>query len=107
KRMAALQVEADFNLTSNVATGAYPISRMPLGTPEVKKRLKPDLEDRALNLIPHPDRAEAVADILGNVSLQYLLEAGVRVMLGTDGSGVEHSDIAREYVYATGLIDFW
>ena len=45
--------------------------------------------------------------ILGDASLKYLLEARVRCLLGTDADGVEHSDIVKEYAYATSLMAYW
>ena len=47
------------------------------------------------------------AEILSNHALKYMLQAGVRTLLGTDGGGVEHSDIAREYMLAKELVRYW
>ena len=110
-------VEADVNLESNVATGAYPLSRMPLGAPvilrdEVDPLLSNPEANFALNdllriLIQNPDDQLQVGSILGNVSLKFLLESHVRCLLGTDADGVEHSDIVKEYQYASALIAYW
>ncbi len=110
-------VEADVNLESNVATGAYPISRMPLGRSavmrdEVAPLLANEETNFALNdllgvLVKDPNDELAVGSILGNASLKYLLERHVRCLLGTDAAGVEHSDIVKEYEYASALIAYW
>ncbi len=109
-------VEADVNLESNVATGAYPIARMPLGAATIDSRIAPlarnpatnfELNDLLGTLVSNPADSGQVGDVLGNVSLKYLLEARVRCILGTDADGVEHSDIVREYEYASSLIAYW
>ncbi len=111
------RVEADVNLESNVATGAYPISRMPLGAPAIlKDDIDPivgnvatnfELNDLLAVLVKDPSDVDRVGAILGNASLKYLLEARVRCLLGTDADGVEHSDIVKEYRYAASLIAYW
>lgn len=115
EKMAGEQLEADVNLDSNIATNAYPLSRMPASV-EVKERAalelgKPDTNLQVNNFpaftIPDPDDAKAVGDILGDSSLKYLLMAHVRVLLGSDSGGVEHSGMAREYKLGTSLIKFW
>ncbi len=110
-------IEADVNLESNVATGAYPISRMPLGAPTVMRddlnpRLGNEETNFALNdllgvLVKDPSDELQVGTILGNASLKFLLENHVRCLLGTDADGVEHSDIVKEYRYASALIAYW
>ncbi len=110
-------VEADVNLESNVATGAYPISRMPLGGAKIlTDEIDPVAENPATNfelnnllgtLVSDPGNVSQVGGILGDASLKYLLEARVRCLLGTDADGVEHSDIVKEYAYAASLIAYW
>jgi hypothetical protein len=109
-------VEADVNLESNVATGAYPISRMPLGAAAVADAIDPIARNPATNfelnnllgtLVKDPADVAQVGGILGNASLKYLLEARVRCLLGTDADGVEHSDLPKEYEYAASLITYW
>ncbi|HEY1655091.1 MAG TPA: hypothetical protein VGF86_08270 [Candidatus Tumulicola sp.] len=110
-------IEADVNLESNVATGAYPIARMPLGPAAVMRADVTPLiagEDTnfALNdlldvLVKDPASPPQTGAILGNSSLEYLLENHVRCLLGTDAGGVEHSDIVKEYAYASSLIAYW
>ncbi len=110
-------VEADVSLESNVATGAYPISRMPLGRAAVMDEfVSPLLRSEGTNfelndllrmLVSNPDDELSVGSILGNASLKFLLERRVRCLLGTDAAGVEHSDIAKEYEYAGSLIAYW
>lgn len=110
-------VEADVNLESNVATGAYPIARMPLGAATIlADRIDPlaqnpvtnfELNDLLGTLVKDPTDPSQVGDILGNAALKHLLEAHVRCLLGTDADGVEHSDIVKEYDYADSLIAYW
>jgi len=110
-------VEADVNLESNVATGAYPIARMPLGDARILTgEIDPLAENPATNfelnnllgsLVNDPSNVAQVGGILGDASLKYLLEARVRCLLGTDADGVEHSDIVKEYAYAASLIAYW
>ncbi|MGC1380865.1 MAG: hypothetical protein WA814_07550 [Candidatus Baltobacteraceae bacterium] len=109
-------VEADVNLESNVATGAYPIARMPLGAAALAAELDPvaanpatnfELNDLLGTLVKDPTDASQVGPILGDASLKYLLEARVRCLLGSDAGGVEHSDIVKEYEYASSLIAYW
>jgi hypothetical protein len=117
QEMHDLQVEADVNLESNVATGAYPISRMPEGSDRiVTEDVDPIVGDVDPNfrlndllgvLIPAPPSDDRVGEILGNASLQFLLEHHVRCLLGTDADGVEHSDIVKEYQYASDLVTYW
>jgi hypothetical protein len=109
-------VEADVNLESNVATGAYPVARMPLGPALLANRILPLAQNPATNfqlndllgtLIGNPSDPSQVGDVLGNAALKHLLEAHVLCLMGTDAAGVEHSDIVKEYEYAGSLIAYW
>ncbi len=109
-------VEADVNLESNVATGAYPIARMPLASQILAKTVDPLARNPATNfqlndllgaLVSDPNDVSQVGGVLGNAALKYLLGARVRCLLGTDADGVEHSDIVKEYAYAASLIAYW
>jgi hypothetical protein len=111
------RVEADINLESNVATGAYPIARMPLGRSAIMADdIDPlvgnmtnnfELNDLLDALVKNPGDVSQVGGILGNTAFRFLLEAHVRCLLGTDADGVEHSDIVKEYAYASSLIAYW
>lgn len=111
------KVEADVNLESNVATGAYPLARMPLGMPLIMRLwIDPIAGNPAENfelnnllgtLVTSPTNVRQTGAILGNAALRHLLEHHVRCLLGTDADGVEHSDIVREYAYASSLISYW
>ncbi|HTA38935.1 MAG TPA: hypothetical protein VK760_07660 [Candidatus Acidoferrales bacterium] len=115
--MHDLGVEADVSLESNVATGAYPIARMPIGAAAILTEdvdpvvSNPDtnlqLNDLLGSVVRDPTNRAQVGAILGAASLKFLLERHVRCLLGTDAAGVEHSDIAKEYDYAYALIGFW
>jgi hypothetical protein len=110
-------VEADVSLESNVATGAYPVSRMPLGGSAVMQDdVAPLVGNQDANfvlndllgvLVKDPNDELSVGAILGNASMKYLLEKRVRCLLGTDADGVEHSDIVKENEYASALIAYW
>lgn len=110
-------IEADVNLESNVATGAYPLSRAPIGQArllhdDVAPLIADEDANFALNdllgvLVRDPDDPLQTGDVLGSASLRYLLEKHVRCLLGTDAAGVEHSDIVKEYRYAAALIAYW
>lgn len=115
RRMARLHIEADVNLSSNLATGAWPFAMMP-DQERITRRVASTAADPETNfalndlphfLIPNPGDTEAVAGVLGTHPLKYLLMADVRVMLGTDGAGVEHSSMPREYAMAGSLIRYW
>lgn len=115
ERMASLHIEADVNLDSNLATGAWSFADMPDGASLASKVARAAADPRtnfALNdlpgfLLPDPDDAAAVAGVFGTDPLKYLLMAHVRVMLGSDGEGVEHSSMPREYALASSLVRWW
>jgi hypothetical protein len=115
RRMAKLEIEADVNLDSNLATGAWSFADMPneaaingrVADAAADPRTNFELNDLPSFLIPDPNDAKQVAAVLGTYPLKYLLMAHVRVMLGTDGAGVEHSSMPREYALATSLIRYW
>ena len=66
-----------------------------------------ELNDLLGALVKDPNDPSQVGGVLGNAALKYLLEARVRCLLGTDADGVEHSDIVKEYEYASSLIAYW
>lgn len=118
RRMAELGVEADINLDSNIVTGSWPLNSAP-GAVEFVPLLEQTAADPKRNfelndlsgfLMPDPGDTAAVAAVFGTHPLRLLLMAGVRVMLSTDGSGVEHASMAREYgeyALADSLIQHW
>lgn len=113
--MARLHIEADINLDSNLATGAWSFRDMPDGlaaamraaAAAVRPGSNARLNDLPGLLIPDPDDASTVAGVLGSHPLKFMLMAHVRVMLGSDGEGVEHSSMLREYALAASLIRYW
>jgi hypothetical protein len=115
RRLAKLHVEADVNLDSNIATGAWSFADMP-DEPAIEQCVAATAADPQTNfelnnlpafLIPDPKNADRVAGVLGVHPLKYLLMAHVRVMLGTDGAGVEHASMPREYALAASLVRYW
>jgi hypothetical protein len=114
-RMAHLHIEADINLDSNIATGAWSFSQMPdsaqLADRAARAAADPltnfELNNLPAFLIPDPNNVQQAAGVLGTHPLKYLLMAHVRIMLGTDGAGVEHSSMPREYALAASLIHYW
>lgn len=113
--MARLHIEADINLDSNLATGAWSFADMPDGAVATQRaarvaarpRSNAALNDLSELLIPDPGDAQVVASVLGAHPLKYMLMAHVRVMLGSDGEGVEHSSMPRKYALAGSLIRYW
>lgn len=113
--MARLHIEADINLDSNLATGAWSFADMPAGAAMAARAARVAADEQsnaALNdlpqlLLPDPDDTEAVAGVFGTHPLKYMLMAHVRVMLGSDGDGVEHSELAREHALAASLLRWW
>ena len=101
--MKRLHIEADINLESNIATGAYYIPQAPNSKP-------PCFDEGNFDCNNFPGKvlnSGHAAEILANHALKYMLQAKVRTLLGTDGGGVEHSDIVREYELAQDLIHYW
>jgi hypothetical protein len=102
RRMKASGVTADVNLTSNLSTGSFWLS--PATHPEAFAGVGPatarwnDL--RAL-------LGEKVASLLDQHGVHALWKAGVTTILGTDGGGVEHAGIKREYELAAALLRRW
>lgn len=101
QRMRELHVWADVNLTSNLATGALIIDGGDIfAEPDVTAHTPQSLGD--LRKIPFDP---ASARLFENHSLITLLEAGVQVVLGTDGGGIEHSSMPTEYLLAGAIIE--
>jgi hypothetical protein len=101
--MKRLNIEADINLESNIATGAYYL-------PHTRASESPCSSTGAFDCNNFPGKvlhSGHAAQILANHALKYMLQARVRTLLGTDGGGVEHSDIAQEYELARDLISRW
>jgi len=115
QRMARLNIEADVNLDSNLSTASWSFVDMPAGERLARRASRAAVDPHsnlALNDLPHfllpdPNDAQAVAGVFGTHALKHLLMAGVRVMLGTDGAGVEHASMPREYALAASLIRYW
>ncbi|MCS6763746.1 MAG: hypothetical protein MO853_06930 [Candidatus Protistobacter heckmanni] len=115
QRLAHEGIEADVNLDSNISTGAYSLQMMSDSRGlqfELERYLSFRGNNFALNdfpalLIPRPDDDTGVGRVLGNAALKYLLQAGVRVLLGGDGAGVEHAELPRQYALAASLIRDW
>jgi hypothetical protein len=102
--MKRLGIEADINLESNVSTGAYYLPR--LRPPD--NSLTTERQQFEYNNLPAKVQASGHAEeLLSAHALKYMLKAGVRTLMGSDGGGEEHSDIAREYRLAEELIKYW
>lgn len=110
-------LEADVNIESNLATGAFPIAP----SLDVDTMLKPYLESRRLNfklndlsriLVPDPTNVTRVGAVFGNfTALKYLVMNNtpdtLPVMLGTDGTGTEHAPMRRAHALAQTLLKYW
>jgi hypothetical protein len=102
--MKRLGIEADINLESNVSSGAYylPALRPPANS------LLTERQQFGYNNLPAKLLASGHAEeLLSKHALKYMLEAGVRTLMGSDGGGEEDSDIGREYKLAVELIHYW
>jgi hypothetical protein len=104
REMKRLNVEADINLESNISTRAYYTEALATAGPQLLK----EQEQFEYNNLPGKVLSTGHAvEVLSGHSLKFMLQAGVRTLLGSDGSGEEHSDIGREYKLASELIDYW
>lgn len=99
QQMADAGIWADVNLTSNLATGALSFpgqiegdTAVPLNPTGVMKRAA-----ELVNLTPN-------RDMFRHHALLTLLTSGVPTVLGTDGGGIEHSEMGREYALATAVL---
>ncbi len=102
--MKELGIEADINLESNIATRAYWTKALAKPAPEpLNEQQQLEYNDLVAKVLNSGHAAETLADH----SLKYMLEAGVRTLLGSDGGGEEHSNIAREYQLVGELIAYW
>jgi hypothetical protein len=101
--MKNLEIEADINLESNIATGAYYVKQLTdLQGGKLSEAQQFEYNDMVRKvLVGKPE------EILSNHPLKYMLLAGVRTLLGSDGGGEEHSSIAREYDLTQKLITYW
>jgi hypothetical protein len=104
REMKRLNVEADINLESNISTRAYYTEALATAGPQ---RLKEQEQFEYNNLPGKVLSTGHAAEVLSGHSLKFMLQAGVRTLLGSDGGGEEHSDIGREYKLASELIDYW
>jgi hypothetical protein len=102
--MKALHIEADINLESNIATRAYwtPALARPAHEPLTEQQ-----QFEYNDLVAKVVHSGHSAELLSQHSLKFMLEAGVRTLLGSDGGGEEHSGIAQEYQLAEELIRYW
>lgn len=104
RAMKRLGIEADINLESNISTGAYyvPALRPP------DKSLVTERQQFEYNDLPAVLRASSHAEeMLSKHAFKYMLMAGVRTLMGSDGGGEENSDIGREYKLAEEMIAYW
>ncbi len=100
KEIKDLGIEVDVNLSSNIATGAWSIPE------EILSSLSAPLPTRMLEHLLTKANLSPVA-IFKDHGLKWLLYYGVVTILGTDGAGVEHSDLKRDYDSAQKLIHYW
>ncbi len=98
QQMAEANIWADVNLTSNLATGALSFPEVGVGAIQAPRN--PGVLKRAVELVSSDENA----GLFAHHALVTLLTCGVPTVLGTDGSGVEHSDMTREYALAEALL---
>jgi hypothetical protein len=102
--MKRLGIEADINLESNISTGAYYVSA--LRPPD--NSLVTESQQFEYNDLPAVLMASGHAqEMLAAHAFKYMLMAGVRTLMGSDGGGEENSDIGREYKLAEQMIAYW
>lgn len=106
KRAKEVGITADANLSSNIATGAWPVPSHLIQDHLVAKGLGPaDTPDLLAALRKN---GASLGDIFDNHGLKWLLLNHIPTVLGSDGSGVEHVDSLRaEYLMAKELISYW
>ena len=90
KRIAGAKVEVDVDLTSNLVTGAL-TTVLP--------------GNRSMSSCTTSAYRRALEEAMESHSLTTLLDADVRVVLGTDGAGVEHSSFLYEYKWVAVVTD--
>lgn len=90
KTMAKMGIMADINLASNIATSAYIAPAI---------NVESNILSQEYSLL-----YEKAANIFLNHGLLKLLKNKVVVVLSTDGQGIEHSRIEREYKTAKETI---
>jgi hypothetical protein len=101
-----LGISADVNLNSNLATGAWPVSREVINKYLTKNNITPNnIRNLREELIKN---GANIGEIFDGHGLKSLLYYKVPLTLGSDAAGVEHSTGMREeYLLAKQLIDYW
>lgn len=106
RAMKILGITADVNLSSNIATNASNVDPLIIEKYLVDKNVSPSHTTNLLTALK--GNGASYEEIFKDHGLKYLLANKVPVMLGTDGSGVEHSPtLKREYEIANDLINAW
>lgn len=105
-RMKSFNITADVNLSSNIATQAWTVDKEIIDEYLVNKGVTAN-QVRDLRRALERNGASP-GKIFDGHGLKWLLYYRVPTILGTDGSGVEHSNsLAGEYELAEKLIDHW
>jgi hypothetical protein len=99
QQMADAGIWADVNLTSNLATGALSFPGQVEGDTAVPLN-RSGMMKRAAELVNQTPNQ----DLFRHHALVTLLTSGVPTVLGTDGGGIEHSEMSREYALATAVL---
>ncbi len=102
KLLKQLNIEADVNLSSNIATGSWPLSD------PVRKKIfmAHRIPTHVLAFILEGNSQKA-PELFAHHPLKWLLYNNVLTILGSDGAGVEHSGMDQEYQMAQALIQYW
>lgn len=102
KILKQLNIEVDVNLSSNIATGSWPLPR------SVRKKISKEhrVPTHVLEYFLNGDITKA-PELFALHPLKWLLYNNVLTILGSDGPGVEHSNMEREYRMADALIKYW
>lgn len=99
-RMRENNIWADINLTSNLATGALSLDSGDVTQSETVESYTPRSPGNLRKLAADPSNAA----LFKNHALATLLTSGVKVVLGTDGGGIEHSSMPNEYTLAKWIL---
>lgn len=106
KLMKSLGINADVNLSSNIASQAWPVKPALIKKYLINKNIEPiNVKSLLVALIANGATYEEIFDGHG---VKNLLANKVPTTLGTDGGGVEHApSLRREYIIADDLINAW
>ncbi|MBO2448349.1 hypothetical protein J4573_14685 [Actinomadura barringtoniae] len=99
QQMADAGIWADVNLSSNLATGALAFVQETEALSAQTGNVAGIIKQAATVVAQQPN-----APLFKQHALVTLLTCGVPTVLGTDGGGIEHSEMSREYALAGAIL---